>query len=866
MALGHVLSPLHVGVPFATELARHGAAPALVTRGTTVTYAELAARVEDVARQLGATRRLVLVAGANEIEPIVTYLAALTGGHPVLLVPGDSPTALRALAEAYDPDVVASTSADGTWQLDERRDGTAHELHPDLALLLSTSGSTGSPKLVRLSHDNVQSNAEAIADYLQVRDDDRAATTLPMHYCYGLSVINSHLARGAALVLTDLSVVDGCFWDLFRRERVTSFAGVPYTFELLDRVGFAELELPHLRYVTQAGGKLAPERVARYAALGRERGWDLFVMYGQTEATARMAYLPPDLAAEHPHAIGIPIPGGSFALEPLDGIEDPDAGELVFRGPNVMLGYADGPGDLARGRVVEQLRTGDVARRSGDGLYEIVGRRSRFAKVLGLRIDLQRAEALLGGCCLGGDDELVVATASGEDPTGLRRRAAGELGVPVGAVRVLPVAELPRLTSGKVDYGALAELARAGDDEPATVVTPQHDLRALFAEVLDLDPRSVRDADTFVGLGGDSLSYVAMSVRLEAVLGHLPANWHVTPLGELVVRGAARGSRWRALETSVMLRALAIVLIVGSHAGLFAILGGAHLLVAVAGFNFARFQLGPGSRLERLSGQLRSVARIALPSVAWIALATLLLSDAYGLANVLLVNALVGPETWSSQWHFWFVEVLLYVLLALAALLAIPAVDRAERHWPLRVALVVLGVGLLSRFHLLDLGIFNPRPVLWLFALGWAAARCTTGWQRAGVTALAVATVPGFFGDAQREALVAGGILLLLWVPSVRSPAALCRVAALLASASLYVYLTHWQVYPLLDDLPALAVAASLAAGVAYWQIATAGPRVVRSFRLRARAGRESGGVRRKGGSWTRHGLTEASQTGRCGG
>ena len=138
-----------------------------------------------------------------------------------------------------------------------------------------------------------------------------------MHYCYGLSVINSHLAAGASLLLTDLSVVDACFWDAVRAHRVTTFAGVPYTFDLLDRVGFADMDLPSLRYVTQAGGRLAPARVREYADLGRRRGWDLFVMYGQTEATARMAYLPPDLAATSPSSVGVPIPGGSFSLEPL---------------------------------------------------------------------------------------------------------------------------------------------------------------------------------------------------------------------------------------------------------------------------------------------------------------------------------------------------------------------------------------------------------------------------------------------------------------------------------------------------------------------------------------------------------------------
>jgi acyl-CoA synthetase (AMP-forming)/AMP-acid ligase II len=426
-------------VPFASGLAAYGDRTALITRTGEVSYRDLAAKVEATAERLGARRRLVLLAGSNDVDSVAVYLAALSAGHPVMLVPGDNPGSVEALTATYDPDVVVRPVA-GQWRFEERLAASAHTLHPDLALLLSTSGSTGSPKLVRLSHGNVQANAESIAGYLGIRGTDRAATTLPMHYCYGLSVINSHLLRGAALIVTDLSVVDTCFWDLFRDRRGTTFAGVPYTFDLLDRVGFADMRLPDLRYVTQAGGRLAPDRVRRYAELGQRNGWDLYVMYGQTEATARMAYLPPDLAASHPHAIGIPIPGGSFALEPLPGCDDPntgdpDTGELVYTGPNVMLGYAETPADLGLGRSLDTLRTGDIARRTSDGLYEIVGRRSRFAKVFGLRIDLERVEAILGThgltvCCVDADDHLVVAVEGGDDADRIQRLAARECGLP----------------------------------------------------------------------------------------------------------------------------------------------------------------------------------------------------------------------------------------------------------------------------------------------------------------------------------------------------------------------------------------------------------------------------------------------------
>ncbi|MEW2034743.1 AMP-binding protein [Streptomyces roseifaciens] len=842
-------------VPFARALATHGDRTALITPAGEVSYRELAERVTAVAERLGPRRRLVLLAGANTADALVVHLAALAAGHPVLLAP-DSGSAVESLTAAYDPDVVARPADDGTWRLDERRAVPAHELHPDLALLLSTSGSTGSPKLVRLSHGNLQANAESIGSCLDIREDDRAATTLPMHYCYGLSVVHSHLLRGAGLILTDLSVADPRFWDLFRSARGTSFAGVPHTFDLLDRVGFAAMRLPHLRYVTQAGGRLAPERVASYADLGRRAGWDLFVMYGQTEATARMAYLPPQLVFAHPRSIGVPVPGGSLRIEPLPGDPaGPGAGELVYRGPNVMLGYARTPADLRLGRTVDELRTGDIARRTDSGLYEVIGRSSRFLKILGLRIDPERVESVLDGhgitaCCTGDDERLIVAVTGPRprDLAQLRRLAAGVSGLPVHTVHVRHFAELPRLATGKPDYRAVRRQARTpGASEPpaattahettaVTVTTASAATTALcrhYAEVLGRT--DVTEDSTFVGLGGDSLSYVEMSLRIERALGRLPADWHTRPIRELRpadplprpgTRPAAR--RIRTLETGVALRAVAIVLIVGSHIPLFAVQGGAHVLLGIAGFNFARFHLTSAPRRERARHAWHSIARIALPSVAWISL-VVFLGRGYDPENAVLLNSVIGSHEGRQEWHYWFVEALVYFLVALAVCLAVPALDRTERRFPFAFPAALIGVGLVTRYNLpgFDLRVphLTPVVVFWLFALGWAAAKASTLRHRLLVTTTVLASVPGLFhlpGQSQREAVVISGLLLLVWFPVLPSTKTLNRAAGLLAGSSLSIYLTHWQVYPhLKDHSPVLALCASLVIGIAYAAVAT---------------------------------------------
>ena len=839
-------------VAFIEQLAAFGDRLAVRTAHGSLTYAALAGRVAAAAAELGPERRLVLVSSENTLESLVGYLGALAGGHVVLLAPGDRPQHLDRLVQAWQPDVVAAP-APGGWSLTERHPGTAHDLHPDLALLLSTSGSTGSPKLVRLSQDNLEANAASIAAALQIRPSDRAMASLPLHYCYGLSVVHSHLGQGAGVVLTDLSVVDPCFWELFTQAGATTLAGVPHTFDLLDRSGFADRDLPTLRYLTQAGGRLAPETVTRYASLGRERGWDLFVMYGQTEATARMAVLPADLALSRPESIGLPVPGGSFRIDPLSEL-DCGLGELVYTGANVMLGYAVHPEDLARGRDITELRTGDLARWGADGLVEIAGRTSRFAKVVGLRIDLDQVERDLTAAgypshCVDLGDAVGILTPAQEAGREVTRLVTSRHGIPAGSVVVVDGARAPLLASGKPDYPTIARLTDEQREAASAVPTGggagaevEADVEAavvrLYRELLDAPKATGRSS--FVDLGGDSLSYVEVSLRLEQLLGILPDGWHLAPAAELARsarapradgasaqprRGWRPWSDWRQVETGIVLRAVAVLLILANHTHLADVPGGAHALLIAAGWNFARFQLTPRERASRVRGILRSATRVLVPSAVWIG-GLALVSDGYSWHNPLMLQQVLGNHAqWSDQWHFWFIEVLLYFLVALAALLAIPALDRAERRWPFGVALGLVGLGLLTRYSVVvpDAGPYRGATayvLVWLFALGWAAQKASSTWQRLLVSAILVVTVPGFWADMPvREATIIGGALLLLWVPGIRLPRWLGLAAGTVASASLYVYLTHFMIYPhLMAYSSPLAIAACVAFGVAYWK------------------------------------------------
>ncbi|KAA1428393.1 AMP-binding protein [Nocardioides antri] len=805
------------GVGFAVGLGRHGDRPALVAGTEVLSYDDLADLVDGARTRLGTAQQLVGLTPAPTVEFVVAYLAALADGHTVLLSRDD------VLARAYG---ASATWADGGFAPTGR---PAPELHPETRLLLSTSGSTGSPKLVRLSRTNVDSNADAIASYLGLTPQDRAITTLPLDYCYGLSVLHSHLSVGASVVLTDRSVAESALWDLARTTGVTSFAGVPYTFDLLDAAGWPEL--PTLRLVTQAGGRLAPERVREVAERGRREGWDLFVMYGQTEATARMAYLPPDLVLDHPTAIGVAIPGGTLRIDPVDGHPD-GVGELVYTGPNVMMGYAHGAADLARGPELAELRTGDLARVGDAGLFEVVGRRARFAKLFGQRIDLDRVENLLAlgdhevACAEAADaTRLVVALAGEPAPVAVEEvatTAAAATGLPDHAIAVVPVPAIPRLPNGKVDQASIAGLQAPREDVPEVSTTET--LTALYAAVLGR--HRVTPTDTFAGLGGDSLSYVELSLRLERRLGRLPADWPDRTIAELAdLARDPRRSRSVRLDTGIVLRAAAIVMIVGSHSNLFMLLGGAHVLLAVAGANFARFHLVGGDRADRRRNLVRSIARIAVPTAIWVA-AVCLISGQYGWRNVLLLNDAMGRHTWHEpEWHFWFIEVLVYLMVGAGVLTAVSRVAAWERRSPYWFAVGVLVAGLVPRFWATASGydgdlIHSSTFVVWLFAGGWAAARARRTGHRLLLSALLVAGVHGFCGDPVREATIALGLLALIWVPTVRLPRVTVGVVGQVASASLYVYLTHWQVYPHLEHRwPLGGLLASLLVGVAVWRL-----------------------------------------------
>ncbi|MCA1929443.1 AMP-binding protein [Rheinheimera sp.] len=459
---------------FAHRLEQFGNAIALrLPDGSTISYLQLAKLADSYSSTLDSMvpqQTLLALRFNSGLSAVVAYLAALRSGKALLvLAPDLSDNQTLALVERLQ--IAAVIQPSGDIQLTGRQ----HQVRPDCALLLSTSGSSGSPKSVMLSLANIEANARAICAYLPIEPTDTAITALPLHYSYGLSVLNSHLYRGASVLLTEAPLMSKDFWQQTRDFNISSLHGVPFSYELYRQLRLERMPRPALRYLTQAGGKLNSSLTDYVQQLSSTLQKPVYLMYGQTEATARIAYLPPKLLQQHADCIGVAIPEGELLLrDPVSKMlitEDLVQGELCYRGPNVMLGYASSAADLSSDTVLTELSTGDLAERLPNGLYRIVGRLSRFLKLQGKRLQLDHLEQQLAVftdpvCCAGTDDLLVVAYTAQKPELReqLQQHLREQLQLHPALFKVLQLHTLPVLANGKADYQVLLSLAMETSD------------------------------------------------------------------------------------------------------------------------------------------------------------------------------------------------------------------------------------------------------------------------------------------------------------------------------------------------------------------------------------------------------------------
>lgn len=464
------------------ETIRNNAAPGAtclvdVATSTALTYAQLLGAVDEIARTFQSDgRKLAFLVARNTLDTVVAYLALIQAGHVVCLWNATTDSeALQRSVQLYSPFFVVNspvTLASGYKCLRLRHgiqaavscQDSALLIDERTALLLTTSGSTGSSKLVRLSHRNISSNACSIARYLEISPADRAITMLPLSYSYGLSVLHSHLICGASIVLNEEPVVTRDFWDAFKTHECSSLVGVPHTHQTLLKMGIYRRPPTCLRYVTQAGGRLDAAMASEIHTSLLQHRIPFFVMYGQTEATARISYLPPEYLPKRPGSIGIAIPGGTLSVvnELGEQCRALEVGQISYCGPNVMMGYADGPADLARGDDLNgQLLTGDLGFYDEAGFFFLTGRVKRIAKILGMRVNLDEVEAFLAKYFpaavveRAGKISCFVEKADSAEINQIQNILRDKLILSGDSINIQVVEKLPRTANGKLDYPKL---------------------------------------------------------------------------------------------------------------------------------------------------------------------------------------------------------------------------------------------------------------------------------------------------------------------------------------------------------------------------------------------------------------------------
>jgi len=417
------------GVKPVFDLDRDGVA--VVDEGREVTYRELAELADGAASGLEPHTVKVVVNG-QDLATVALFVGCVNRGVVPLMLPETMDAELMGrLRAAYEGKATA----------------------PELGLLLTTSGSTGSPKLVRISRANLVADNKMSEVLFGFDTSTRMTMILPICYAWGLSVACSVLEAGGTLVMTRKTVMDPELADVMRSACATHVAGVPYMYEALDRFRFFEGDFPSLKGLLVSGGALAPALRRKYAEFAKGRGIAFCEGYGQTETTGVMTTIRTDVHLDLIGSIGKSENGGMFRVED---------GELVYEGPIVAMGYAVCAEDLMKGDEWKGVRrTGDMAKIDADGYVTLTGRASRFLKIFGNRVSLEEVENLVkdgfagSGCAATGADNDLHVFVCGVSAANVEKFLVAKLHFNATVVKVHVLDSIPLNANGKTDYPKL---------------------------------------------------------------------------------------------------------------------------------------------------------------------------------------------------------------------------------------------------------------------------------------------------------------------------------------------------------------------------------------------------------------------------
>ena len=453
------------------------AVAAIDAQGNSLAYGELREFADKVG-QLMPVRSLFFLLVENNVGGIAWTIGNICAKNVPLILNAHLDTELyKSLFELYQPPFVCVpegmadkypyetvTTCYGYTLMKTGKE--ACELNEELSHLLPTSGSTGSPKLVRHKYENIEAAALNISTFFELTEKDRPLMVLPLYYTMGLSMVFSHFYVGATVLITNQSMTDRGFWQFIKEQQATSFTGVPYSFEILNLMRFFRMNLPDLTLLTQGGGRMPKELNLKFAEFCRDNGKQWIATYGQSECTARMAWLPPKWAIEKVGSIGIAVPNAELSLIDMDGnpITTPNTeGEMCYRGKNVTMGYARSSVDLLKGDERHGfIRTGDLAYFDEDGCYYIVGRMGRFLKLFGMRVGLDECERIVKGkfpglecACVGTDEKMLVYLTDERLKETVKEELVSRLKLVATSFEVRIINEIPKNEAGKVLYAKL---------------------------------------------------------------------------------------------------------------------------------------------------------------------------------------------------------------------------------------------------------------------------------------------------------------------------------------------------------------------------------------------------------------------------
>ncbi|MCR5303526.1 MAG: AMP-binding protein [Lachnospiraceae bacterium] len=447
-------------------------------KGNSVKSSEIEAGAKLMG-ELNKDHSLIMIICRNMIGAIYGYASSINSGSPVMLLSSEIPVEMRNnIMDTYLPSYILLPEEIRTdypfmeeahkfldYSVLKTNYDSHYPVHPDLGLMITTSGSTGSVKFVRQSFDNVRFNANANAEFMKLTTSERTITALPMQYSFGITIINATLSAGGQIYVTDKSLMEEEFWDFFEDQHITSFHGVPNAYDTLKHFGIFEEDFPDLKLMSEAGGRLSNELHEYYAGYAKKYNKQFYLVYGQSEASGVVAYLPAEDAAIKTGSVGKPVSGGRITL--LDEKDEPitevkKSGEIIYEGPNVAMGYALNGEDLSRGNEWEgRLRTGDVGYLDEDGYLFITGRIKRIIKMYGHRISLDEVDSMIMeklhilSASTGSDNNLVIYVTNEGEKQAVFDLVRKNIQTAATHTRVEVIEAFPRTETGKIKFSEL---------------------------------------------------------------------------------------------------------------------------------------------------------------------------------------------------------------------------------------------------------------------------------------------------------------------------------------------------------------------------------------------------------------------------